>query len=440
MYSVILCGGSGTRLWPLSRKNFPKQFLKLYSKHSLLQETFLRIRKLSPQKKIFFVTNKENSFHVLNHIRELENNFPENHILIEPKSLNTAPAIALAIKYLIEKFKVNLNDPIFFLPSDHHIKNEKKFLNLIKLAKKETGNNIGTIGLTPLKPETGFGYIEKGEKNNHFFKVIDFKEKPNKKLAKKYVDSGKYVWNAGIYFFNAKTFLEEIKKHAPLINKILKYNLNNFIKNFSKMPNISIDFALSEKSKKVIVFEGEFGWSDIGSFDGLSDLIKNKNNNRHININSKNVFVHSESDHLIATIGLDDIIIVENKDSILIKKRGQSSEVKKIVKHLKEKNIKELNHLSSSLKDWGNFEILKQEKKYKIKKITIYPNKKIKFKTTKNKIKILTALDGSVNIFYKYKKIKLNKNENILIPANTNYYLENTEKLEIKIIELENEK
>jgi mannose-1-phosphate guanylyltransferase/mannose-6-phosphate isomerase len=436
MYSVILCGGSGKRLWPLSRNNFPKQFLKLYSEYSLLQETFLRMRKIVELNKIFFVTNRENYFHVLNHIKELESDFNENQILIEPQSLNTAPAIALAIKYLVEKFKVDLDTPIFFLPSDHHIKNEKAFLSLVKKAAQEVDNNIGTIGLTPIKPETGFGYIKKGQAQKSYFKALEFKEKPNKVLAKKYLKSGKYVWNAGIYFFNARTFFEEISKYAPQISKILNQKLNIFMKNFSKLPKISIDFALSEKSKKVIVFEGNFGWSDIGSFDGLFDLRKTKNNKKHININSKNISIHSESDHVIATVGVDDLIIIENKDSILIKKKDQSSEVRKIVEYLKKKKIKELNHVLPETNSWGSFEVLKKENNYILKKIIIYPGEKIKF--TKNKsVKNWIVICGIARVLNNEKEILLRENESTYIPSLTKHSLENTGKTNLEIIEVQ---
>lgn len=439
MYSVILCGGLGKRLWPLSRDNFPKQFLKLYSKYSLLQETFLRMRKITEIDKIFFVTNQENYFNVLQHIKELEPDFNENQVLVEPRSLNTAPAIALAIKYLVEKFKVNLDTPIFFLPSDHHIKNEKVFLNLVKKAAQELGDHIGTIGITPTKAETGFGYIKKGQALKSHFKALEFKEKPNKALAKKYLKSGKYVWNAGIYFFNARTFFEEISKYAPQISKILEQNLKNFIKIFPTLPKISIDFALSEKSKKVIVFEGDFGWSDIGSFDGFFDLAKakKKNNKKHININSKNISIHSESDNVIATIGVDDLIIIENKDSILIKRKDQSAEVKKIVEYLKEKKIKELNHDLPKTNSWGSFEVLKKEDNYSLKKIIVYPGEKIKFKINNKSAKNWTVVCGTARVLNHEKEILLCENESFYIPLRAKHSLENPGEINLEIIEIQ---
>src|SRR3989344_3737686 len=163
MYSIILCGGSGTRLWPLSRKNFPKQFLRLYSDNSLLQETFLRMREIMPSENIIFITNEDNFYNVFNQVKEIEPEFKEEQILIEPVSLNTAPAIAYGIKYLAETKEADLDAPVLVLPSDHYSGNKEKYLELVKNAMAGIGDNIGTIGITPLKSETGFGYIKKGE-------------------------------------------------------------------------------------------------------------------------------------------------------------------------------------------------------------------------------------------------------------------------------------
>src|SRR3989344_1002439 len=194
-YSVILCGGSGTRLWPLSRKNYPKQFLKLVGEHSLLQETYLRLRRLLPSEQILFVTNQENYFNVLNQIRDIEPGFGESQVIAEPKSLNTAPAMAYAIKYLLTEMNVPSDEKILFLPADHYIKDVDTYVALLRTAIESVGENIGTIGIRPTRPETGYGYIRKGEKRGPCFQVSEFCEKPTSAVAKQYADSGEYVWN-----------------------------------------------------------------------------------------------------------------------------------------------------------------------------------------------------------------------------------------------------
>jgi len=195
MYCIILCGGSGTRLWPLSRKNFPKQFLKLYSDKSLLQETFLRMKEVVPQESIYFVTNEENYYNVLNQIKEVSKDFEDSRVIREPKSLNTMPAITLAVKYLQDKIKIKETAPVIVVPSDHYIGDKDAYVRIAKNALSKVGDNLGAIGIIPTMAHTGLGYIKKGEKIGDYFKVEAFKEKPDQKTAQEFLDSGKYLWN-----------------------------------------------------------------------------------------------------------------------------------------------------------------------------------------------------------------------------------------------------
>ncbi|MFZ1626455.1 MAG: sugar phosphate nucleotidyltransferase [Candidatus Moraniibacteriota bacterium] len=345
MYSVVLCGGSGTRLWPLSRKNYPKQFLKLYSEHSLLQETYLRMRKLMPMERIFFVTNQDGYPNVLEQIHEIDHDYEASQVIIEPKSLNTAPAMACAVKYLLAEKGVKLDEQVLFLPSDHYIGNVESYLATLKTAFDTVGDHIGTIGIRAIAPETGYGYIKKGQGEQGYFRVVQFCEKPGKSVAEDYVRSGEYVWNSGMYLMTFSTFLSETLAHAKPIAVCLEGTWSDFVENFGELPNISFDYAVSEKSDQVIVYEGDFGWSDIGSFDSLAAISDGTPAEaRHIAIDSKNVFVHSAGDRLIATIGIEDIAIIETPDSILVYRRGRAEEVKKIVERLKESGAKEVEY------------------------------------------------------------------------------------------------
>lgn len=345
MYSVILCGGSGTRLWPLSRKNYPKQFLKLYSEHSLLQETYLRMRRLMPMDRIYFMTNQDGYPNVLEQIHEIDRDFEVSQVIIEPKSLNTAPAMACAIKYLVSEKGAGLEAPVLFLPSDHYIGNVESYLATVKTAFETVGEHVGTIGIRALSPETGYGYIRKGEHEKEYFRAAQFCEKPEKSVAEEYLKSGEYVWNSGMYLMTTGVFLEEMRLHAPEIAGSLDRTWSDFIEGFETLPNISFDYAVSEKSKRVIVYEGDFGWSDIGSFDSLAEISGGTAaETRHIDIDSKNTFVHSGSDRLIATIGLEDVAIVETEDAILVYRRGRAEEVKKIVEKLKASGAREIEY------------------------------------------------------------------------------------------------
>lgn len=439
MYSVILCGGSGTRLWPLSRKNFPKQFLKLYSDHSLLQETFLRMRDMMPAENIFLVTNKENFFNVFNQIKEVEKDFVKDNILIEPASLNTAPAIAYAMKHIAEKGGAGLDAPILVIPSDHAIKNRVEFLRLAKYALDNVGNSIGTIGITPDKPDTGFGYIKKGEQIGAAFKVLEFKEKPDLETAQKYLESGQYSWNSGMYLFNARAMANEFKIHAPEIYALLTQDMKTFLEKFAALPAISIDLAISEKSDNVIIFEGEFGWSDIGSFDSLAEILGDAQSDysRHVGVDSKNIFVHSANKRLITTIGVEDLIVVESNDSILIQKCGRSEDVRRVVAHLKENKFKELDDHLIVYRPWGKYEVLIDEKMHKVKKITVYPGAQLSLQAHYHRAEHWIVVKGVAKVVHGDKEIFLKENESTFIPALTKHRMENPGKTNLEMIEVQ---
>lgn len=439
MYALILCGGSGTRLWPLSRKNFPKQFLKLYSEHSLLQETFLRMQKVMPAQHIFFVTNEENYFNVYNQIRDVYAKIEKSQIITEPASLNTAPAIALGMKYLAEKTSIKKDEPVIILPADHYIAKPAAFVKVVKFAMENVGNFIGTIGITPLAPETGFGYIKKGEKENGYFIVDAFKEKPNQETALAYLTSKQYVWNSGMYIFSIKAFAQELKKHAPKLFESYEKKYADFVKDFAELSSEAIDTAISEKSKRVIVFEGDFGWSDIGSFDALAEVLKEKKSvqDRHILLDSKNVFVHSSTNRLVTTIGVEDLVIVENNDCILIHKRGRSEDVKKIVSHLKENNYKEIEHNIEVQRPWGKYEVLIDEKKHKVKKITVYPGSSLSLQSHNHRSEHWVVVKGTANVVNGENFLVLHENESTYIPAKAKHRLSNSGKINLEIVEVQ---
>lgn len=439
MYSVILCGGSGTRLWPLSRKNYPKQFLSLIEEQSLLQETYGRMCQVMPKENIFFVTNKENYFNVYNQIREIYKDFNYEQILTEPASLNTAPAMALAIKALGEKFNVKPDEPIIFLPSDHYIENQERYLELVKLAMKNLGDNIGTIGITPQRPHTGYGYIKKGEKKEHFFQVAEFKEKPDKATAQRYIDSGEFVWNAGMYLFNTRTFMKELETHCPEIYGPASQNLDIFLEKFSTLPSISIDYALSEKSDKVITFEGDFGWNDIGSFDSMAEIVERKKdpNPKHISIDSKNNYIHTENNRLVVTLGVEDLIVVESSDSILVHRKGRGEDVKKVVEYLKENKIKELEHNVVGHRPWGKYEVLIDQPNHKVKKITVYPGAKLSLQSHKFRAEHWVVIKGKALVINGEKETTIQENESTYIPVETKHRLSNPGESNLEIIEVQ---
>ena len=345
MKYVILAGGSGTRLWPLSTKKRPKQFLNLINEKSMLQNTALRVSK-NNGKDIFVVAGKESENLILKQLKDILTDFSMKNIISEPAGRNTAPAIAYSSLFF------NPDDIIVILSSDHHISDEKAFNNILNDAKNIASENyIVTLGIIPDSPKTGYGYIKRSEsKIQKAFKVECYIEKPDEITAKKYLNSGNYYWNAGIFIFKISAFLEELKKHSPEI-----YNTLNTIRNkisdkkeitiddYNNFTKISIDYALMEKTDKLVVIPSDMGWSDIGSFKSLYEIVnKDKDlnviklpENNFINIGSKNIMVFG-SKRKIAVIDVENISIIDTDEGLLITSNNSSEKVKEITEIIEE--------------------------------------------------------------------------------------------------------
>ena len=349
MKSFILAGGSGTRLFPLSRKFYPKQFLKIGDKASLFQKTVNRLYPIFGIEDIYVIANEDYKFHIREQISEIfsmdyANKFIKEQLIIEPTMKNTAPAIALGINFLLKK-NVSKEEEIFIFPSDHIILSEKRFNKYIyeaSLLAKE--GFIITFGIKPRSPETGYGYIEADEKikeNIFVYKVKHFYEKPNIEKAKQYIKAGNFFWNSGMFAFSISTILSEYKKYIPEIyNILLSSNNENISSLFSKLPNISIDYAIMEKTNKIAVFPLDIEWSDLGSFESLYEFYdKDQENNLKIGntltIDTKNSFLLSTK-RLIAAIGVSEIEIIETDDIVVIYKFGKGQDIRKLVNKLKE--------------------------------------------------------------------------------------------------------
>ena len=390
-------------------------------------------------KNIYFVTGKDNYYNVFNQIKEVYPDFSEENIIVEPMARNTLPAMALAVKYLREKIKIPADEQILFAPADHCILDGKKFAKLARKMNKEVGNNIGTIGIVPTKPETGYGYIEKGKNCESFFCTATFKEKPTKERAERYVASGNYLWNSGMYMFNAKTFVKALSRHSPEMAEAYKQKPEKFLEHFAELPRISIDHGIAEKADNMIVFPSDFGWSDIGSFDSLAEASEGnkKHSPRHVGIDSKNIFVHTTSNRLVATLGVDDLVIVENSDSILIHKRGRSEDVKKLLAHLEEKKYPEAEHNILVHRPWGRYEVLMDTPFYKVKKILVYPGAKLFLQSHEHRSEHWVVVHGVAGVTKGEEYLVLNKNESTYISAQTKHRLENPGKLNLEIVEVQ---
>jgi len=338
LYGVILAGGYGERFWPKSKPDIPKQLFSISGKKTLLEETLDRISHLIPKERIFIVTNKDIGAKILSAIPRLK----VDNIIAEPMRKNTAPAIALASLYLKNRDKEAV---MAILPADHFIPDKEMFLKILSIAyeyaqKKES---LITLGIKPTRPETGYGYIEVGKqiatKNGvSIYEVKSFREKPDQETAKKFLSSGGYLWNSGMFIWHVETILDAFSKFMPeLYSKLMKIQ-NNELKVeefFQEVENISIDFGIMEKAKNIFMIEGDFKWDDIGSWNALERIYpKDENKNvvltKHIGIDTQNCIITGEG-KLIATIGISDLIVVDTKEAILICPKKRAEEVKKIV-------------------------------------------------------------------------------------------------------------
>ena len=450
---VILCGGSGTRLWPLSRASFPKQYLSIDEKEnkSLLQKTQLRILDLENIKSPILVCNENHRFIVAEQMREI--NIQNPHILLEPIARNTAPAIALAALKALE----NESDPILLvLSSDHEIKNNKKFLEVIKGGIEYALNDkLVTFGIVPSYPETGYGYIKSNKPFNlssiEGNKIEYFLEKPDLESAKKLIEDKRFTWNSGMFMFKAKTIINEIKKYSPSIIEncqisIKKSSLDlDFQRlekdSFAKCPNISIDIAIMEKTNNGIVLPLDVGWSDIGSWKAVWEISKkNKNGNliqgKVITDKVKDCYLRSEK-RLIVGIGLNDLIVVETNDAILIANKNDSQKVKDVVKKLKTSNIIEGQQHSKVFRPWGHYLSVVEGSRWQVKLIEVKSGETLSLQMHHHRSEHWVVVSGTAQVELDGKVKILAENESIYIPLGYKHRLTNPGKIPLTLIEVQ---
>ncbi|MGG7073568.1 mannose-1-phosphate guanylyltransferase/mannose-6-phosphate isomerase [Campylobacter sp. 9BO] len=434
MTNIILCGGSGTRLWPLSRTFMPKQFIKLFDNKSLFEMTLKRNFQIC--KKTVVVSNSDQYFLALDQAQEC--GFANNiSYILEPIGRNTAPAIALACLGLPK------DDIVLITPSDHLIKNEKQYFECAKEARKFAEQDyLVTFGIKPKLAETGFGYIESDGEN-----VIAFHEKPNMQTAEEYIKSGKHYWNSGIFMFKAGVYLDELEKFAPeILNTcILAYEnigkdapLRIKINDMQKIPENSIDYAVMEKSQKVKVVVSDIDWSDLGSFDSLYDeLAKDENGNAanagYISINSHNNLVCASRQ--IATIDIDDLMIIDAKDALLISKKGSAQKVKNVVERLKILNPEICNIHPTASRPWGTYTVLESAPGYKIKRIEVKPGKRLSLQKHFHRNEHWIVISGTAVVTVGGETRLLRPNESTYIKMGEIHRLENNGKIPVVLIE-----
>ena len=457
LYGLILAGGSGSRLWPMSREMYPKQLLKIGGDSTLFQSTFKRLVDTIDDKRIFSITNVKHASNVKIQLSELQNKFcrkSEYKVITEPVGRNTAPAIALAAQYIKNHAGKGKDPIILVVPSDHVISDNLEFSNTItkgvKLAKE---GYIVTFGIVPQRVDTGFGYIKtaKNAKIESFvksgLKVSEFKEKPDFETAQKYVKSGKYFWNAGIFMFKASTFLAELKKYSPEILNILKsaqlsdkeptidYEI------FNTMPDISVDYAVMEKSKKIALLPLDCGWNDLGSWQAIYDVSeKDKNGNyitgNVIDVDSKNSMIYSTS-KLVTTIGLEDTVVIETEDALLVCDKNRTQDVKKIYEKLKNKNDPAHQIHKTVYRPWGFYTVMQQGEGFLTKCIGVNPNAKLSLQKHFHRSEHWVVLEGQALVIKGDEKYELSPGESINIGIEEVHSLQNPYDKPLKILEVQ---
>lgn len=439
MKVIILAGGSGTRLWPLSRERYPKQFIKLQGdKPSMFQETFKRSLLLANLDDIYVVTNEKYKFLVMGAVEELGYEYNEFNIVVEPEAKNTLPAIYAGVHEIAKKG----SDSVVVFPSDHMILKGQEFTDIIKDSEALTKDSIITFGIKPDAPNIGYGYIAPGTEKLNGYEVKEFKEKPEYEVAVTYVDKG-YYWNAGIFMFNTEFFINEVKQYAENIYNAFETS-NSIIEAFSKIDyKISIDYGIMEKSRNVAVAPVDIGWNDLGSFDAFYDVFdKDENNNivdsDNIVIDSKNNYIYSEKGKIISTVGVNDLIVVDNRDALLICKKDQSQKVKEVVETLKTRNDNRTEYHIQDYRPWGNYKVLEEEEgSFKIKRIKVSQGKKLSYQMHHHRSEHWVVVKGMAKVTIDDVERLVPAGESIFIKPGQKHRLENSGKTQLEIIEVQ---
>ena len=443
MKIIILAGGGGTRLFPLSRTRFPKQFMKIGSEQSLLVQTIGRFLTMAKASDMVIVTNQEYIHHVKAELAVC--GAEAAHILLEPVGRNTAPAIALATRFCLDELGADEDEVLFVTPADHIIRQNELFIQAVRQAEKMAKQeNIVTFGIKPDKPEIGYGYIEVGEPCGVGFTVKSFKEKPNQQVAMEYVAAGRYYWNSGMFAVTTRQIMGELRSHQPGIYELAANSYADTLAQFENMPSISIDYAVAEKSDKVVTIPLLAYWNDIGSWDAIYDVLdKDQDGNAVkgdcIPIDCTNTLMLGRS-RLIAGIDLEDLLVVETDDVIVVAKKGESQKVKDLVSELKERGRREADEHTTLYRPWGSTTVLGGGPGYKMKQVRVNPGHGLSLQLHYHRSEHWIVTSGTARVTLGDEVKMVHENESVFIPMSTKHRLENPGRIPLEIVEVQNGK
>lgn len=443
---VVMAGGTGSRLWPLSRTLYPKQFLTLTSSSSMLQETIMRLDGVEHEDPLI-ICNEEHRFIVAEQLRQL--GLQHSGIILEPVGRNTAPAIALAALHAIK----NQDDPILLvLAADHVIQDNSAFLaaveNALDLAVE---GKLVTFGIVPDKPETGYGYIKQGKPvSKRAYEVSEFVEKPDLDTAKRYLDEGTYYWNSGMFIFRASRYIDELKLYRPdildacikaLAGASLDLDFTRLCTNsFTQCPDESIDYAVMEQTFDAVVVPLDANWSDVGSWAALWEVDSKDNNQNVIHgdviaIDTQRSYLYSQH-RLISAVGLEDLVVVETKDAILVSHKDKVQSVKNVVNTLKSRSRSEHLQHRELYRPWGTSDAVSEGSRYHVRKVTVKPGERTATQIHYHRAEHWIVVTGTAKVYYADKTQLLTENESTYIPVGVSHSLENPGKIPLEIIEV----
>ncbi len=443
VYSILLAGGTGSRLWPISRELFPKQLINLVGGDSLIQSTIKRLSPVIKTERVRIVCGEEHLYEIARHLKDI--GIPSKGKLItEPCGRNTAPAILLAILNILKKEK---DAVLSVFPSDHVINDITGFHEKLQAAIKLASMNcIVTFGIKPNYPETGYGYIEgTKQKKGDALTIKQFVEKPDEKTANRYVKAGNFFWNSGMFAFKASVMLDEFKKFEPALfedlSKIVSKRGPVSMKMYKKLPNISFDCSIMEKTRKGVVLPSDFGWSDIGSWQSLYSLLPKDDNKNVLEGDiilkgTKNSFIKG-GERLIVANGLKNMVVIETPDTVFVSDMNKSKDVKAIVSDLKKQGRKEYKAHTTVFRPWGTYTILEEKGNSKIKRIVIYPRAKLSLQMHYHRSEHWVVVQGTARITNGDQTVFLEENQSTYIPKATRHRLENPGKVPLHIIEVQ---
>lgn len=443
-----MAGGTGSRLWPLSRELYPKQFLPLVSEKTMIQDTVLRLEGISDLQKPLFLCNEDHRFLVAEQLREIC--CEPDSIILEPVGRNTAPAIALAA------FKAcnSGDDPLLLvLAADYMISLPEVFHAVVEKAKPlAASGKLVTFGIVPTAPETGYGYICQGEELEEVaYKVDSFEEKPSIEVAEKYQKSGKYLWNSGMFLIKASTYLSELKKYAPEIYEFSKDSFDNseadrdFLRmpkeTFEKCPSSSIDYAVMEHTADAVVLPLDAGWNDVGSWSSLWEVSEKDENG---NVSKGDVILEDTEDSMVfarkrqvCTLGLKSTVVIETADSVLVADKSLVENVKKITSLLKQSKRQEVLHHRQVCRPWGKFDSIDKGERFQVKHITVNPGEKLSKQLHHHRAEHWVVVSGTAKVVNGDQEIVLSENQSTYIPIGTVHALENPGKIPLELIEVQ---